>query len=41
MTMPVSLLYDLISIEMIKMEGLEYKKPINEAEELRKVLNMR
>lgn len=39
--MPVSLLYDLIGIEQIKMEGLRYSKPMTEQEKLREILDMK
>jgi len=39
--MPVSLLYDLIAIEQIKMEGYSYQKPMTEQEKLRQILDMK
>ena len=41
MTIPLSLLLDLISIEQIKREGARYRRPMSQAEEWDELFKLR
>lgn len=41
MTVPLSLLLDLISIEQIKREGARYRRPMTDADEWNELIRLR